>query len=352
MVDVRPVHDPDDVVEVTTASDRRPRVPGRGQLVQHLADREVCAEREDRAPRHHHLAQQPGVEVQGAAEDLSLLLVERLLAGDQVLEFLTRHLRLRGVRAHPGEADHEVARRAQHPHQGAGDPGQHVDGADGDHGPRQGALHGDAFGRQLTEHERDHGEDRRDEGDGDGLGRTAQHGQVGHEWRGQGHRGGRGRQEPGKRDADLDGGQEAVRVAGEGDEAFAPRGAITFELGQLALAQGDQGHLAAREGGVDQHEHPHEAEVQPQPVHGVTREDRSGCRGGGWGFMVFRRRGRGCGDNVGACPRVPVASGGVEGPGDPQPGRTYRPSTRTMSYSVSGVAAVVKRALTAYSRDP
>ena len=53
-----------------------------------------------------------------------------------------------------------------------------------------------------------------------------------------------------------DGIRDLVRSRGLGD---------VYKRQQLALAQGDQGHLAAREGGVDQHEHPHEAEVQPKP---------------------------------------------------------------------------------------
>jgi hypothetical protein len=90
--------------------------------------------------------------------------------------------------------------------------------------PPLGALHRDAFRREFPDDQGDEGEHEGDPKDCHRLGRRAQRVEQPDQRRGK--RDGRRRrgEEAGQGDADLDGCQEAVRVAGEpGQDASAPR---------------------------------------------------------------------------------------------------------------------------------
>ena len=132
--------------------------------------------------------------------------------------------------------------------------------------PALGPLHGHPLGRQLADHQRGVRQQQRDHDDGHGAGGAAEEAQRVLEWLGQRHGGGRRRQEAGQRDADLDGGQEAVGVARQASHQCPGRRAL-LELLKLALSQRHQRHLGAREGGVEQHQHEDQPELQPEPAH-------------------------------------------------------------------------------------
>ena len=79
-----------------------------------------------------------------------------------------------------------------------------------------------------------------------------------------------GRQEAGQRDADLDRGQEAVRVLDEPGHACAALAAGGEGLG-LPLPQADQRQLGRGEDATDQDEDEDEGDVHPGVAHGVHR---------------------------------------------------------------------------------
>jgi hypothetical protein len=133
--------------------------------------------------------------------------------------------------------------------------------------PALGALHRDPLRRQLAQHQRDEGQRERDEHDRDRLGGRAEEAQWLVERAGQGYRGRGGGEEAGQRDADLDGGQEAVRVPGQPGQHAAARRAALQPL-DLALSQGDHGHLAAGESTVDEDQDEHQQDLAPVAAHG------------------------------------------------------------------------------------
>ncbi len=169
----------------------------------------------------------------------------------------------------PAEQAHdEVGRGAEHRHGRTRERGKHVEGAGHRQRPRQGQLHRQSLGRQLADYQ---GDERQDEGhrrDDHRFGHGPEEGDVGDEGFGQGDRGGRRGEETGQRDADLDGREEAVGVARQAHQALAPDTAGPLQLTQLALPQGDQGHLTSREDGVEQHQGPDEGDVEPVARHG------------------------------------------------------------------------------------
>jgi hypothetical protein len=133
-------------------------------------------------------------------------------------------------------------------------------------GPPFRSLEGDALGGELADHQGQVGEHHGDQEHGHRLGRPAEALEQRDQRLGQGDgRRGRG-QEAGQGDADLNGGEELVGVAGQPGHqpALLP---LLLEAPQLPLAQRDQRDLAAREGGVDHHQEQDQPDLEPWDLH-------------------------------------------------------------------------------------
>jgi hypothetical protein len=132
-------------------------------------------------------------------------------------------------------------------------------------------LQREPLGGQLADHDRDVRDhdgdgDQRDRG-GDGLGEAERLGQHRTEIIGQCRATERGGQEAGQGDADLHGGQEAIRILaqpGHGPAAFTALG----QLPDLGVPERDQGHLGRREHASDRDEDEDHDDVEQGVVHG------------------------------------------------------------------------------------
>ena len=177
--------------------------------------------------------------------------------------------------------------------------------------PALGALHGDPLRGQLADDQREEGQHDGDQDDRHRLGGAAEEPQRLDQRLGQrDRRGGRG-EEAGEGDADLDGGQVAVRVPGQPRQHPAPaRGAL--QPPQLRLTQRHQRHLAAGEDRVEQHQDEH----QHQPAAVIAHRPAFPHDARVNGIRVHRGRRRRSGGsaaiagNLQAGPRDPDLGGG------------------------------------------
>ena len=189
-----------------------------------------------------------------------------MVSGDHVPQFVRADLVGLLLRVDPGEADDQVAGGAEQPHRRPGEAGQHVQRAGHQQRPPFGALHRDPFRGQLTEDQGDEGQRQGHHHDGHRLGGTAEEIEQRHQRLGQRDRRGGRSQEAGQGDADLDRGQEPVRVLGQpGEHLPGPAGA--FQSLKLAVPQRDQGHLAAREDRVEDHQDSDQGQLAPVALH-------------------------------------------------------------------------------------
>ena len=259
--------------------DRHPGVAGGRHRLPRLRDGQVAGQRQHRPARHEDMAHQALVQVEGATDDLALLGVQAGVARDEVAQLLGRDV-LGGRLGPAAEQPHDqVGRRAQHRDHRSGQRGQDIQWSRDGQGPRQGQLHREPLGRELTDHQREERQHQGHRGDDHRLGGRTEEPHPRHERFGQRHRGGRGSEETRQRDADLDRGEEAVGVARESDQSLAAGAAGAFELAQLTFPEGDQGHLAPGEGGVEEHECSDEGNVEPIARHGWVDH-----RSFGWGM--------------------------------------------------------------------
>ena len=233
------------------ADHRGPGVAGGGQHQPRGLRGGPAVEREDLQPGYEHRPQLPVGDLQRAGDDGALLLGEAVVAGDDVAQLVRADLLAAGAwgstparrttRSLVAPSSHTAGRVKR---------GQQVQRAGHQQRPPLGALHGDPLRGQLAEDQGDEGQHQGDQHDRDRLGGAAEEPEQRHQRLGQGdRRGGRG-EEAGQGDADLDGGQEAVRVLGEpGQHPAGPAGA--FQPLDLAVPQRDQRHLAAGEDRVE-----------------------------------------------------------------------------------------------------
>ena len=229
----------------------------------------VGVEHQHVGPGPQHLVEGALGDLERAVDDQPLLRRERGLRAHHLAQLgLGDLLALEGgVAAH--DPDRDVGGPGEQPHDGAGERRHDRQRAGGQQRPPLGALHGHALGGELAEHERDVRQHQGHDDDRHGSGGAAEEVERLLERLGQRHGGGGRGQEPGERDADLDGGEEVVGIAGQARHERT-RARPLLEPLELALAQRHQRQLGAREHGVQQHQHGDEGDLSPEPAHGHT----------------------------------------------------------------------------------
>ena len=185
-----------------------------------------------------------------------------------------------GIAAH--QADGEIGRQRQEPHDRPGDLVEERQRAGHHHAPALGLLHGDALRGEFAEHQGDVRQEQRDDDDRHRAGGTAEEAQRLLERLGERHGRRSRREEAGEGDADLDRGEESVRFAGEPGEHGTRRGPGLESL-QLTFTQRHERQLGTGERGVDDDQHEHQADLGQVLRHRSVRggwadcKRRSGC---------------------------------------------------------------------------
>lgn len=257
-----------------------PGVSGVDRVRRRLLDRQPGVHRRHVVPGPHRLAEGAVAGVERAPVDLPPLRVDGVVLGDEVTELLGAHRLAAGVRIAAEQPDDRVRGAREDPDDRSHQRREPVERRGDQHREALGALQGESLRHEFAEHEgqvRDHEGEQHER---DRLGGTAveseplqERGDV----RGDRRRTVGGREEPGDGHADLDGGEEAVRVAAQpGDPLTA--GSAPLELLQLGLAERDEGDLGSGEHTADEHEEDDEPEGDPG-VGAHQRVVRSG-RGG------------------------------------------------------------------------
>ena len=274
------MHEADHVV-VAVGEHRQPGMRHAGRDRGGRGHRRLRVQEDHLGARHQHLADLPFPGVEHLAHDVPLVRAERLRAGHQVAQLLLGH----GLAADAGVAaedgDHQVGRHGQQPDDRPGQRRDPVQQRRGEQGQPRRPLQRDPLGRELAEHQADerdahgHHDERqrrrparrhvladqpRLEEPGQGRGAV-----------GAGDQGGQGH-------ADLHGGEEPGRVAGQ------PRGplAAPAPLGQrpdLAFAQRDESHLRGREESPDADDDQDDDDVQDDLAHDLPAARLRGAFG-------------------------------------------------------------------------
>ena len=220
----------------------------------------------------------PGVE--DLADDVPLVLAERLGAGHQVTQFLLGD----GLAAEPGitaeQGDDQVGALDQQPDHRPGQHGDPVQQRRGQQRQRGRALQRDPLGRELAQ---DQAEERDADGHHDerdrarpGRRQVILPGQPGLEEAGQGLGPVRAGDQGGQGHADLHGGEEPVRVLGQPGGPLAPPAALG-QRPDLAFAQRDQGHFRACEEPPDEDDDEDDDDVQDDLAHFPCRSPPGRC---------------------------------------------------------------------------
>ena len=232
--------------------------------------------------RDHDLVEGPLRDLEGPVDDLALLGRERLVDGDHVANLLARDLFALTFRVAAEQPDCQVGGDRQQPHDRLGECRQQVERACHHHAPLLGALHRDALRGELAEHECEVGEHQGDEDHRHRSRGPAEETEARLERCRERHGCGSRCEEARQRDADLDGGEELVRLTSEPGED--PAGGRTFlEALELALAQRHERELGAGERRVDQHENHHEQQLWPDVTHPAVIQACRSARRYIWG---------------------------------------------------------------------
>ena len=152
-------------VEIAFGGHRRTRVAGLQQQGQCLAARCVGIDDHDLVSRHHHLVECPFGDLEGTVDDLALLGWEVLVDRDHVAQFLTADLLALQGRVAAEHTNRDVGRPRQHPDHRLRERRQQVERPSHRRGPILGALHGEPLRGEFAEHQREVGEDQRDDDD-------------------------------------------------------------------------------------------------------------------------------------------------------------------------------------------
>ena len=257
------MHEADHVVEILAGH----RVTGvrlvayeRGGLDQGL----VALDEDHVGARAHHLGDDGFGRIEHIVQNRAFVLGKVGVGADQHAQLVVGHLGLGLLRVEAEQADDAVRVLADEPDDRAADGGEGVDG--GHHGARDllGALHGDALGHHLGDHDGAVGDDEGQDDVHQAAGDAGVHtpafdhrNQVGGDGRGAE----RGGQEAGERHADLHGGEEGVRVTCDfGD--FGAASVLLLHLLDLRAAQRDQCQLGAGEHGTDNEKYKNQEDVQ------------------------------------------------------------------------------------------
>ena len=279
------------------------RARGVARLVEQF-ERPVAGERriehEHLAARHEDLVERPLGDLEGSVDDHALLRRERHLGRHHVSQFLLGHVLALLIRVAAHETDGDIGRPRQQPHDRAGDLRQERQRPGHHHAPPLRLLHRHPFRSELAEHEREVGQEQRHDDDRHRRRGPAEEAERLLEWFGERHGGEGRRQEAGQGDADLDRGQELVRLARQSAQHRAGR-RCRLEALQLPLPEGDEGEFGPGECGV----HDHQDDDQHELWHDVRhRGSVRGCAGQWvWVFgtsVPLRERAWGCAPRGGA----------------------------------------------------
>ena len=257
------MHEADHVVEILAGH----RVTGvrlvayeRGGLGQGL----VALDEDHVGTRAHHLGDDGFGRVEHIVQNRAFVLGKVGVGADQHAQLVVGHLGLGLLRVEAEQADDAVRVLADEPDDRAADGGEGVDG--GHHGARDllGALHGDALGHHLGDHDGTVGDDQREHDVHQTAGDAGRHTPAFHHGNQiRGYRGGseRGGQEAAQRHADLHCGEEGVRIARDFRDFRAAR-ILLLHLLDLRAAQRDQCQLGAGEHGTDNEKYKNQEDVQ------------------------------------------------------------------------------------------
>ena len=257
------MHEADHVVEILAGH----RVTGvrlvayeRGGLGQGL----VTLDEDHIGARAHHLSDDGFGRIEHIVQNCAFVLGKVGVGADQHAQLVVGHLGLGLLRVEAEQADDAVRVLADEPDDRAADGGEGVDG--GHHGARDllGALHGDALGHHLGDHDGAVGDNQREHDVHQATGDAGRHTPTFHhrnQIRGDGGGAERGGQEAGERHTDLHGGEESVRVTCDfGD--FGAASVLLLHLLDLRAAQRDQCQLGAGEHGTDNEKYKNQEDVQ------------------------------------------------------------------------------------------
>ena len=260
------MHRPGDLVESATRAHRCPAVTRRGEPHERVAARPGGIDDEHVASRDEDLVECSFGDLECAVDDLSLLRSERRLHRDHVAQlFLGDLLALHG-RVAPHQPHRDIGRMRQQPHRRAGQPRQDRERPGHQQTPALRLLHGDPLRCQLAEHQREVRQHERDDHHRCGARGAAEEPERFLQRLGERDRGCGGREESGERDADLDGREELVRLAGQ-PRQHRPRAGLLLQPLQLPLAQRHHRQLGAGERRVDEHQHDHQTQLDPDVRH-------------------------------------------------------------------------------------
>ena len=237
----------------------------------------VGVEHEHLAAGYEDLFQRPLGDLEGAVDDHALMRREGHLCRDHVAQFLLGHLLalLMRVAAHQSHGD--VGRPRQQPHDRARDLRQEREGPRHHHAPALCLLHRQPFRCQLAEHQREVGKDQRDDDDRHRRRGPSEEAERFLERFGERHGSEGRRQEAGECDADLDRGQELIRLARQSGQHRTGRGRRLEPL-QLAFPQGHEREFCPGERGV----HDHQDDDQDELWHDVRHRRSIRAFAGGW----------------------------------------------------------------------
>ncbi len=281
--------------------DRHARAPLLEQEPPELRGRRIARKRHHAAAGDHDLSCGEVPEGQGPRGDLGRGEVEgsrpaRLL--DELLELLRGEPRLGEGGPVAEGPQHQVGAGGEEPGQRADHAGQEQERPPGQQGVALRAPQGQRLGDELSQHQRQEGDQRHHQREGDGPGvrrqprdRRDDRGDAlrelgAAEGRGSGaHHG----------DADLDRGDESLRGAAQLLHGARPRAPLFHELGQPAPPQGDDRDLRPGEGAVGQDQRQHHQELGDDLAHALSsrsseasllepRPPRAGP-GGEWGIF-------------------------------------------------------------------
>ena len=261
------VHEADHVV-VGVFEDGKPRVRRPRRDRDSLGHRHRGGQEVDFRPGHEDLADLPGARVEDLADDVPFVGRQVLVPSDQVTQLVAAHRAAADLRVAAEHPHHEVHAAADQPDHRPGQRGDPVEHGRGDERDALLPLQRDPLRHQLAEYQREERDDQRDHDEREDVShvRGEVPGQHLLEIVGQGRSAVRAGRQGGHRDADLDGGQEPVRVMREPRRSLTALPALP-ERPHLALAQRHQCHLGGGEEAADENEGEDDQYVPADAIH-------------------------------------------------------------------------------------
>ena len=206
-----------------------------------LAESEVALEESHVASRAHDLLQACFSGREHVAEHAPLLLCQGVVSGDELAQLLLGQLLTGGVRVTPEEPHERVGRDREQPDDRTHQRREPVQGWRDDQRDPDRLLQRQALGHELAQHQREVGDEEREDhqsGGGGGCLGQSELLEVWREVRGEGRATVRGGEEARHGDADLNRGEESVGVAGHVGDPGAP-GALLRSIAESWLSRSE-----------------------------------------------------------------------------------------------------------------